>query len=166
MQIHLPETSTQKLIKALKRAGSREIGGILMGEYLSPQVYQIVDLTIQKQPGTLALFLRLHHSVLRPLQRFFQRTGNQFTRFNYLGEWHSHPLYSIEPSSVDCNSMWEVVSDPDVGANFAVLLVVKLNEIEQLEGGVTIFLPNRQLFKGELIQEPRNSKSENARIRH
>lgn len=163
MEIHLPESSAQKLIKALKRAGSREIGGILMGEYLSPQVYRIVDLTIQKQPGTLASFLRLPRSVLRPLQTFFQRTGNQFTRFNYLGEWHSHPLYSIKPSSVDCNSMWEVVSDPDVGANFAVLLVVKLNAIEQLKGGVTIFLPNRQLFKGELIREPLNSKSERIR---
>ena len=160
MQIHLPESSAQKLIKALKQAGSKEIGGILMGEYLSPQVYRIADLTIQAQPGTLASFLRLPRSVLRPLQTFFQKTGNQFTRFNYLGEWHSHPLYSIEPSSVDCNSMWEIVSDPNVGANFAVLLVVKLNAIGQLEGGVTIFFPNRQLFNGELVQEPPNQKSE------
>lgn len=160
MQIHLPESSAQKLIKALKQAGSKEIGGILMGEYLSPQVYRIADLTIQAQPGTLASFLRLPRSVLRPLQTFFQKTGNQFTRFNYLGEWHSHPLYSIEPSSVDCNSMWEIVSDPNVGANFAVLLVVKLNASGQLEGGVTIFIPNRQLFNGELVQEPPNQKSE------
>jgi proteasome lid subunit RPN8/RPN11 len=153
MQIHLPRSSVQKLIEALKQAGSREIGGILMGEYLSPQVYRIADLTIQAQPGTLASFLRLPHSVLRPLQTFFRKTGNQFTRFNYLGEWHSHPSYSIEPSSVDCNSMWEILSDPSVGANFAVLLVVKLNALGQLEGSVTIFLPNRRLFSGELVQK-------------
>ena len=160
MQIHLPESGVQKLTKALKQAGSREIGGILMGEYLSLEVYRIADLTIQAQPGTLASFLRLPRSVLRPLQTFFQKTGNQFTRFNYLGEWHSHPLYSIEPSDVDCNSMWEIVSDPNVGANFAILLVVKLNAIGQLEGGVTIFLPDRQKLSGELIQEPHNSESE------
>jgi [CysO sulfur-carrier protein]-S-L-cysteine hydrolase len=159
MQIHLPEPSAQKLIKALKQAGSKEIGGILMGEYLSPQVYRIADLTIQAQTGTFASFLRLPHLVVRPLQEFFQKKGSQFTYFNYLGEWHSHPSYSIEPSSVDCNSMWEIVSDPNVGANFAVLLVVKLNATGQLVGGTTIFLPNRQLFSGELIREYPSQKS-------
>ena len=158
MQIHLPEAIAQKLIKALKQAGSKETGGILMGEYLSPEVYRIAELTIQVQRGTLASFLRLPHLVLRPLQKFFQRTGNQFTHFNYLGEWHSHPLYSIEPSSVDCDSMWEIVSDHSVGANFAVLMVVRLNTIGQLEGSVTIFLPNRRLFSGELVQKPPGEK--------
>lgn len=156
MQIHLPEAIAQQLIKALKKAGSKEIGGILMGEYLSPEVYCIADLTIQAQAGTSASFLRLPLSVLRPLRTFFRKTGNQFTRFNYLGEWHSHPSYSIEPSSIDCNTLWEIVADPSVGASFAVLMVVKLNVIGQLESGVTIFLPDRQLFSGELIQEPPN----------
>nr|RNJ69405.1 MAG: hypothetical protein EDM05_08990 [Leptolyngbya sp. IPPAS B-1204] len=152
MQIHLPEAIAQKLIKALNRAGSKEIGGILMGEYVSSEVYRIVDLTIQSQTGTTASFLRLPLSVLRPLQTFFQKTSNQFTRFNYLGEWHSHPLYSIEPSSTDCEAMWEIVSDPSVGANFAVLLVVKLNGTKQLESGVTVFLPNREMLSVDLIQ--------------
>ncbi|MBD2156728.1 Mov34/MPN/PAD-1 family protein [Leptolyngbya sp. FACHB-16] len=152
MQIHLPEIIAQKLTKALKRAGSKEIGGILMGEHISAEVYRIVDLTIQPQIGTTTSFLRLPLSVLRPLQAFFKKTSNQFTRFNYLGEWHSHPSYSVEPSNTDCEAMWEIVSDPSVGANFAILLVVKLNGNDQLEGGVTIFLPNRQMLKADLIQ--------------
>lgn len=152
MQIHLPEIIAQKLAKALKRAGSKEIGGILMGEHISAEVYRIVDLTIQSQVGTTTSFLRLPLSVLRPLQTFFKKTSNQFTRFNYLGEWYSHPSYSVEPSSTDCEAMWEIVSDPSVGANFAVLLVVKLNGAKQLESGVTVFLPNREMLSVDLIQ--------------
>jgi [CysO sulfur-carrier protein]-S-L-cysteine hydrolase len=151
MQIHLPRSVSQKLNNALKRAKTKEIGGILMGEYLSPRVYRITDLTIQKGAGTVTSFLRL--PLLRPLQVFFQKTDNQFTRFNYLGEWHSHPSYSTEPSNIDCNTMWEIVTDPAVGANFAVLLIVKLNENDQLIGGVSIFLPDYQKFNGELIME-------------
>ncbi|MEG4232863.1 Mov34/MPN/PAD-1 family protein [Microcoleus sp. Pol11C3] len=152
MNIHLPEDIAEKLIKALKKAGSKEIGGILMGEYLSPGVYRVKDLTIQSQVGTTAFFLRMPLIVLRPLQSFFQNTNNQFTRFNYLGEWHSHPSYSTEPSSTDYQTMWEIVEDSTVGANFAVLIIVKLDEKQQLEGSVTVFIPNYRSFRGELIQ--------------
>ena len=152
MQIHLPEDIAQKLVKALRKAGSREIGGVLMGEYLSPGVYRVDELTIQMQGGTSASFMRLPLSLLHPLQAFFQKRNNQFTRFNYLGEWHSHPLYSTKPSSTDCKTMQDLVSDSEIGANFAVLLIVKLDEIGQLEGRVTTFLPNRQMFGGKLIQ--------------
>jgi [CysO sulfur-carrier protein]-S-L-cysteine hydrolase len=158
MKIHLPEYISGKLVKVLKKAGNKEIGGILMGEYLSAGVYRVQDLTVQSQGGTAASFLRMPFMLLRPLQEFFQRTDNQFTRFNYLGEWHSHPCYSTEPSSTDCQTMREIIQDSSVGANFAILMIVKLDEEQQLEGGVTVFLPNSKNFKGELIQYHSNFK--------
>jgi [CysO sulfur-carrier protein]-S-L-cysteine hydrolase len=153
MQIHLPKSIAKKISRALYKAGDREIGGILMGEYLAPGLYRITNLTIQTQGGTVASFWRSPFSVLDSLQVFFQKTGNQFTRFNYLGEWHSHPLYSTIPSNTDRKTMWEIISDPDVGANFAVLLIVRLGDSSQLEGTVNIFLPNYQCFTGNLIYE-------------
>lgn len=153
MQILLPEESVQKLIKALERAGNRESGGILMGEHVSDRVYRVKDLTIQAQGGTVVSFLRIPMAILRPLQNFFQKTGYDFTRFNYLGEWHSHPTFAPEPSNTDCRTMWEIVKDPRVGANFAVLMIVRLGTRQQLEGTVTVFLPDYQMFQGTLIQE-------------
>lgn len=85
MQILLPEESVQKLIKALERAGNQEIGGIMMGEHVSDDVYRVKDLTIQAQGGTVVSFLRIPMAILRPLQNFFHKTGYDFTRFNYLG---------------------------------------------------------------------------------
>lgn len=153
MQILLPEESVQKLIKALERAGNQEIGGIMMGEHVSDDVYRVKDLTIQAQGGTVVSFLRIPMAILRPLQNFFHKTGYDFTRFNYLGEWHSHPTFALEPSSTDCRTMWDIVQDPNVGANFAVLMIVRLCTMQQLEGTVTVFLPDHQMFLGTLIQE-------------
>jgi proteasome lid subunit RPN8/RPN11 len=153
MQILLPKAITKKLIKALKKAGSREIGGILMGEYISEAVYRIEDITIQQDGGNFIFFMRLIEGIRHPLEHFFQKKDYQFTRFNYLGEWHSHPNFIPEPSDIDCTSMWEIVEDPDVGANFAVLMIVKLNQRQNLEGTVTVFLPGHQMFKAVLVQE-------------
>ena len=154
MNIYLPKDIAEKLVKALKKSGRKEVGGILMGEYLSPGMYRVKDLTIQSQGGTDAFFLRMPLMVLRSLQTFFQKTENQFTRFNYLGEWHSHPSYSTEPSSTDYRTMWEIVEDSDVGANFAILMIVKLDEKQQLKGSVTVFLPSHRSFRGDLILNP------------
>jgi proteasome lid subunit RPN8/RPN11 len=153
MQILLPDEATKKLTNALKKAGNREIGGILMGENVSEDVFRVKDLTIQSQGGTSASFTRFVEENLSLLQNFFHETGYDFTRFNYLGEWHSHPAFVPEPSSTDCNTIWEIVEDSSVGANFVVLMIVRLDDADQLEGTVTGFFPGHQMFKGKLIQE-------------
>ncbi|MFN6481419.1 MULTISPECIES: Mov34/MPN/PAD-1 family protein [unclassified Nostoc] len=153
MKILLPEEITSKLTKALKQAGYKEIGGILMGEYVSEAVYRIKDLTIQFSGGTSSFFVRFAEEISNPLQRFFKETGYDFTRFNYLGEWHSHPNFALLPSSTDCKSMWEIVEDPSIGANFAVLMIVQLDNTQCIKGTVTVFILAHEMFKGTLIQE-------------
>lgn len=153
MQILLPDETADKLTKALKKAGHREIGGILMGEHVSENVFRVKDLTIQSQGGTSASFTRFLEENLSPLQNFFRETGYDFTRFNYLGEWHSHPAFAPEPSSTDCKTIWEIVEDSTVGANFIILMIVRLDDADQLEGTITVFLPGYETFKGILIHE-------------
>ncbi len=141
MQILLPDGVGQKLTKALKAAGNREIGGILMGEHILENVYRVKDLTIQTHGGTSVSFMRVMQGVFRPLQHFFHGTDYNFTRFNYLGEWHSHPAFAPQPSSLDSQTMWEIVEDSEVGANFAVLMIVRLDGAGSLEGTTTVYLP-------------------------
>jgi len=157
MQIILPNDVAKKLAKALKNSVNREIGGILMGKNVSENVFLVKDITIQSHGGTFATFTRFLEDIFNPLQNFFRNTGYNFTRCNYLGEWHSHPAFILEPSSTDCKTMWEIVEDFSVGANFAVLMIIRLDSTERLEGTVTVFLPNHQRFKGTLIQEKADS---------
>lgn len=153
MKILLPESIVQKLTLALKKADSREIGGILMGEHLSKGVFRVKELTIQEHGGTYFSFVRQLKNILNPLRLFFYKTGYNYKKYNYLGEWHSHPEFTPEPSICDSETMWEIVNDPEMGANFVVLMIVRLNKIEHLEGTVSVYLPKNQRFKGELIRE-------------
>lgn len=153
MRILLPEAVERPLIEALVRAGRREIGGILMGESLGDEVFRVKNLTIQSSGGTFSNFVRALGGILGPLSRFFRETNHEYTRFNYLGEWHSHPSFSLRPSARDEATMRAIVEDPDVGANFAILMIVRLNESTAIEASVTAFLADGRTVAATIEHE-------------
>ena len=158
MKILLPEDVRLRLEATLARAGLREIGGVLMGEAVQENTFRVIDFSVQYGGGTVASFMRAVSSALQPLQRFFERTARNYRRYNYLGEWHSHPSFSPEPSPRDHESMQEIVDDREVGANFAVLMVVKL-QVDALKATVTGYVPGGSPFTGELILERQKALS-------
>jgi len=112
-----------------------------MAEHTGVNEFTVRDVTIHRR-GTLASFVRHIAEAAAGLRHFFERTQRSYLRFNYLGEWHSHPLYSTQPSRQDDASMLEIVEDVAVGATFAVLLVVKLTSDGQLVGSAHTYLPD------------------------
>jgi hypothetical protein len=156
MQLLVPPEIASKLVEALTQAGRREIGGILMGEHVGPDVFRVKELTIQRKGGTFAAFVRIVAEILTPLRAFFDATKHQYARFNYLGEWHSHHSFALEPSGKDHITMHHIVSDPQLGAHFVVLLLVKLDGGSQLEGSVVVYEPNKTPFPGTVVQERSN----------
>ena len=151
MKIYLPTDILKKLIPALEKAGAREIGGVLMGEHVDEAEFRIVDLTIQKKFGNALSFLRLIRDAVGSLKKFFKQTGYNYKKFNYLGEWHSHPSFPPVPSLQDIQSMQEIVIDPDTGANFAVLLIVQLKGEYEIEATATTFFRDGKSFECQLI---------------
>lgn len=136
----LPPDIQAKLHAALRSAGKREIGGVLMAEHVGPNRFEVMDITVHKR-GTIASFVRRIEDALGRLQVFFSSTGNQYSKFNYIGEWHSHPMFAAEPSRTDDISMHQIADDPKVGANFVVLLIVKLDSSGALVAVVHTYLP-------------------------
>lgn len=128
MRLRLATEQTEKLSSALERAGTREIGGQLFGEQLAPSDFLVTDLTIQARPGTFARFVVDILQAARDAIRFFDRTGHRYTRFNYIGEWHSHPSFAVSPSGTDVDTMRSVVRDPDFRGSFAVLMIVRWDD--------------------------------------
>jgi integrative and conjugative element protein (TIGR02256 family) len=141
MRLLLTAPILKRLRRELRRAGSHEIGGLLMGEHVHDDVFRVVDISVQRTGGSIASFVRDPASHDVQLKSFFTRTKGDFTRFNYLGEWHSHPIFAPVPSATDCHSMQSIVDNPDVGANFVVLLVVKLASRTKIEGTAMVFRP-------------------------
>ena len=147
-----PEISLQ-LVQALDQAGQREVGGILMGEHVGPNTFRVKEITIQRKGGTFAAFIRIVEEILAPLLAFFDVNKHDYTRFNYLGEWHSHHSFALVPSRRDHKTMYDIVMDPELGARFVLLLLVKPNHHGQLEGSVTVYQQNKAPFTGSIIQE-------------
>jgi [CysO sulfur-carrier protein]-S-L-cysteine hydrolase len=151
VKVILPAQIVDTLRSELKMAGRREIGGILMGEHTGEEEFKVCDITIQRIGGSFAFFERAAHNVLSAMARFFDRTGQNYKRFNYLGEWHSHPSFVPTPSSVDYETMIDLTSDPSFRGNFAVLMIIKLDASGRLDGSVNIFYPGKSPQTGELI---------------
>ena len=126
VRLSLPNSQTTNFVTALKRAGSREIGGQLYGEQLAPSDFLVTDLAIQRRRGTVARFFVDLVQAARDAVRFFDRTGHRYTRYNYIGEWHSHPEHSLRPSGTDISTMQSLVCDPEFRGSFAVLMIVRL----------------------------------------
>jgi hypothetical protein len=74
-------------------------------------------------------------------------------RFNYLGEWHSHPTFEPVPSTVDMITMQSLVEDPIVGANFLILLIVTLTADKTIDGSATAFRPHTAPLRAALLIE-------------
>jgi hypothetical protein len=153
MQLLLPPDIVSRLVEALAQAGAREIGGVLMGEHVGVDAFRVKELTIQRKGGTFAAFIRIVTEILAPLRAFFDSTKHDYTRFNYLGEWHSHHSFALTPSGRDHSTMNDIVTDPQLGAHFVVLLLVKLGESDQVDGIVTVYQPGKFPFTGSVIQE-------------
>ncbi len=139
LTIFFPADVRKEITKACVRAGKRETGGMLFGEHLGGEEFRVIEATVAGQ-GSVASFLRALTGGLASLEAFFRRTKRDYRRFNYLGEWHSHPSSVLRPSSADDKAMFDIVEDPGTGARFAVSLIVKI-ESGRLELAACTYFP-------------------------
>lgn len=137
--ISLPNDQRARLRKCLRGAGWREIGGILMGEQVAPDHFRIVDFSVDDTTGTAAHFVRSPDHHAQALDSFFRKTGSDFKRFNYLGEWHSHPSFLVRPSHEDLMSMRGLV-EGERDIDFSALLIVRLRYFLHLEAAAYMFV--------------------------
>jgi integrative and conjugative element protein (TIGR02256 family) len=152
IKVSVPADVQQALVTALKDAGTNECGGVLMGEHIGHNHFAVRQLTVQGG-GRFASFVRGTRSALRALGQFFKQSGHDYTRFNYLGEWHSHPSFSVQPSGTDHRSMLDIVTNPKVGATFVVLLIFRLGRTGRLEGSAHTYLPDGTAAASTLVLE-------------
>lgn len=150
LRLVIPADISLRISEALRKAREREVGGVLMAEHVGPNEFVLRDVTIHRR-GLLARFVRQVGAAWRGLNDFFQRTGHNYTRFNYIGEWHSHPQFELIPSPRDRAAMVEIVSDPTAAPTFAVLLIVKLDPRNLLVGSLHTYLPDGSEHASELV---------------
>lgn len=143
MRLELAPDIEGELRKALGFAGRREIGGMLFAEQVAADHFRIMGLSADLYSGSHTDFRRDPFTHAEALNAFFERTGKDFNRFNYLGEWHSHPSFSVRPSFEDMATMTELISSEQNAITFAVLLIVRLRFRIWLDYSFTLFAPGQ-----------------------
>jgi [CysO sulfur-carrier protein]-S-L-cysteine hydrolase len=139
MRVELAPEVEARFRSALRKGGRREIGGMLFAEQLAPSHFRVTDFSIDPNSGSHTAFRRDPQSHGDALEEFFRRTDRDFTRFNYLGEWHSHPSFAVQPSAEDLVTMTDIVERKRSIITFAVLLIVRLRWRLWLDYSLTVF---------------------------
>jgi [CysO sulfur-carrier protein]-S-L-cysteine hydrolase len=155
MSVSLAPDIERRLRRALRQAGRREIGGMLFAEQLAPARSRLMDFSVDSSSGSHVHFRRDPAAHTTALNEFFDRTARDFSRFNYLGEWHSHPSFSASPSLHDMETMQSLVENPGGEISFALLLIVRLRFWLGIDYSLTAFargyFPQRARIAARLI---------------
>lgn len=149
IDVVLSARCVRKLKRELRAAGTNEIGGVLAAEQTGNGQFLVVDLSVQRD-GTRSQFDRDPVKHRDFIQRFHERMGHKPERFNYLGEWHSHPTHPATPSAADFGQMQVLVEDKEQLSSFLVLMIVKLNVGGDLCGSVYGFRSEVPAVRGRL----------------
>lgn len=139
MKVEFSADAIKRFRSALRQAGPREIGGMLFSEQLAVGHFLVVDFSVDMTSGGHASFQRDPRLHEEALTSFYEKTGKDFQRFNYLGEWHSHPSFSTLPSYEDAMTMTRMVEDSSSNIVFAVLLILRLRFWSRLEKSIMVF---------------------------
>jgi proteasome lid subunit RPN8/RPN11 len=155
LRLSIPPGVAGELEAVLREAGGRETGGILMGEQLESGVFRLERVSIQDGGGHPSSFVRDAQAARRELDRFFEDTGHDYARHNYLGEWHSHASLPPWPSRRDEDTMRDLIDDPQVGSNFAVLLVMGIDCYGRVRCTAEAYLPGGATVTAKVACEER-----------
>lgn len=114
---------------------------MLFGEQIEEGKFRIVETTHQRSyGGTATTFKRRGGVARKEILALHEKFGGAPERFNYFGEWHSHPNAPAWPSLQDEITMHNLLVDQGGLVNFLVLVIVKLDEQAQLHIGARTFL--------------------------
>jgi len=121
--VEIEQKAYDEIHLALERFGDNEIGGILIGYKKAENNFAISEATIADDAGkfNLASFIREPFKSMKALLKSFKARSH-----NYIGEWHSHPRFSLYPSPHDVKTMNGILADPGYGVSFALLIITKL----------------------------------------
>lgn len=139
IELIFSDATARRLKRELRLAGDREIGGVLAAENLGGGAFRICAMSVQRTGGSSSSFIRDARIHRKFIHRFFSRTNYDYQRYNYIGEWHSHPSFVALPSGVDVSQMHALINEPTQAASFLVLVVVKAGATGGVEASAHAF---------------------------
>ena len=159
----IPASISDTFVEKLRNSNNREIGGVLFAEQLAYGEFSLLETTFHTSDGNTFTFDRDIVKARKDIRRFHSYYNGKPQKFNYFGEWHSHPHSTSEPSEVDNSMMWEILSQTDESVNFLVLIIVKLIRQSSLDLNATAFLRSGHKLNCTTIIAPTTKGNSNDR---
>lgn len=160
IKIEIESEAFHQIHNTLVEYGVYEIGGMLIGYQKGRNHFAISKATVANDSGNfnIASFVREPFKSMKTLVRMFNRK-----KHNYIGEWHSHPKFSLYPSSYDVKTMKGILNDPSYGVNFVILVIAKLNN-NQPDIGAFLFHKDLKNFVQARVNSSHNHTKESINI--
>ena len=123
--VRIPEDLLKEIRLKAKIAGTKENGGYLFGhiDYKRRVIYPLLHYMPRDSRGTKSGF-RLGTSGLKDYKTMIdQRSIGQM---EYIGDWHSHPAYSLDMSAIDITTCYADVL-PQLKNGIGLCVITKTN---------------------------------------
>lgn len=151
MRLRIPKILIERWESDLASADRKEIGGVLFGEQIAEGDFRVVEATRQRFfGGTATSFKRRGGAARNDVLDLHRKFGGNPERFNYLGEWHSHPNAPVVPSLQDEVTMHQLLADQGAAVNFLVLIIVRLDVHARLHIGTRCYLASGHKMNCEI----------------
>jgi len=127
--------------KKCSKAENNETGGILIGKYLDKHNAVIIEVTGPTKDSKKSRYS--FKSGVIGLIELLDRKWNlgQY----YIGEWHSHPNSSPQPSLVDDKQMYELSIDEKLNCPEPILLIIGGNQYTGWKISVHVYTNNNKV---------------------
>jgi len=146
MKIFVPQKITNAIQETIRKTQPKEIKGAFYAKQNNDESFSIDGLFVSEYIGTNFFCKLLIDKRYRDFEkRYFKERNYEYKKYNYIGDWHSHPEFACIPSLYDINEANDDLKKSN--ANFVVQFIFKL------EDGVLIgsaFLFNKK-FSSEKI---------------
>ena len=132
MKVFVPKEISNKIFLAVKKSGLNEIKGALFAEKKDDNCFQIEDVYIGNEIGTTVFSRLTVNARYKTFKRkYFKKHNKDYINHNYIGDWHSHPLFKCVPSDYDKKELIDELKNSN--ALFLIQVILKI-ENERLCG--------------------------------
>lgn len=140
MKIILTKEVSRKIKEKLLSSGLLESKGACFAHYVDKNHYEVIDTFISDYKGTSTFTkLLINRRYKRFEKEFYKKHKYDYKNYNYIGDWHSHPLFECVPSNYDiCEAKNELDNS---NGNFLIQIIVKLDRNE-LKGKCFLYNSN------------------------
>ena len=129
----------QQVIKILEKykqllSNDDEACGILMGRYIIDSDDIVIDFISVPTKTDIRSRFRFFRSK-KSHQDFHDRIWHSSSgRYNYLGEWHTHPEPNPRPSKYDIKNWKKVLKKSTFGSDFLLFIILGTEEVSIWQG--------------------------------